>query len=62
MPEIGPQFRRSVLGTLIEKALGAAGGRISGPGGAAKLLGVKPTTLRSKIRRLGLDPRRHHDD
>jgi len=47
----------------IEKALKAAeGGRINGPGGAAELLGVKPTTLRSKIKRLGLDPRRHRDD
>jgi PAS domain S-box-containing protein len=42
----------------IEKALGAADGRISGPGGAAELLGVKPTTLRSKMQNLGLDPRR----
>ncbi len=47
----------------IEKALRvAAGGRINGPGGAAELLGVKPTTLRSKIKRLGLDLRRFRDE
>ena len=40
----------------IAKALEAAGGRISGPGGAAERLGLKPTTLRSKMERLGLDP------
>jgi PAS domain S-box-containing protein len=41
----------------IAKALEAAEGRISGPGGAAELLGLKPTTLRSKMQRLGIDPR-----
>ncbi|MEC9434426.1 MAG: sigma 54-interacting transcriptional regulator [Pseudomonadota bacterium] len=39
----------------IEAALKAAGGRVSGPGGAAELLGLKPTTLYSRIRRHGLD-------
>jgi len=34
----------------IEAALREAGGRIYGPGGAAALLGVKPTTLASRIR------------
>jgi transcriptional regulator with GAF, ATPase, and Fis domain len=42
----------------ITKVLEAAGGRISGPGGAAERLGLKPTTLRSRMQRLGLDPRR----
>ncbi len=42
----------------IAKALEAAGGRVSGPGGAAETLGIKPTTLRSRMERLGLDPRR----
>jgi transcriptional regulator with GAF, ATPase, and Fis domain len=40
----------------IQKALEVSGGRISGPGGAAELLGMKPTTLRSRMQRLG--PRR----
>jgi formate hydrogenlyase transcriptional activator len=40
----------------IVKVLETAGGRIRGPGGAAELLGLKPTTLRSRMQRLGLDP------
>jgi transcriptional regulator with GAF, ATPase, and Fis domain len=42
----------------IVKAMEAADGRISGSGGAAEMLGLKPTTLRSKMERLGLDPRK----
>jgi len=42
----------------IARALEAAEGRLSGPGGAAEKLGIKPTTLRSRMTRLGLDPRR----
>ena len=38
----------------IRAALEASGGKVSGPGGAAEKLGVKPTTLYSRIRRLGL--------
>ena len=33
-----------------------ANGRVSGPNGAAALLGVKPTTLYSRIKTLGLSP------
>ena len=36
----------------IRMALKTAGGKISGPGGAAELLGVKPTTLASRIKAL----------
>jgi formate hydrogenlyase transcriptional activator len=46
----------------ILKALEAAGGQIRGSGGAAELLGLKPTTLRSRMQRLGLDPRRLRDE
>jgi len=42
----------------ISKVLGLTGGKVSGPGGAAELLGLKPTTLRSRMERLGMDPRR----
>ena len=35
-------------------ALEATHWRISGPSGAAKLLGLRPTTLASKIKALGL--------
>ncbi|WP_374631834.1 sigma 54-interacting transcriptional regulator [Ferrovibrio sp.] len=38
----------------IRAALDACGGKIFGPGGAAELLGVKPTTLASRIKTLGL--------
>ena len=39
---------------LIRAALRAAGGKVYGPGGAADLLGVKPTTLASRMKSLGL--------
>jgi len=39
----------------IRGALAQAGGRVSGPGGAAELLGVKATTLASRMKTLGID-------
>jgi transcriptional regulator with GAF, ATPase, and Fis domain len=48
-------FRRRNL----ERALGQSGGRVSGPNGAAELLGVPPSTLADRIRVLGIEkPRR----
>lgn len=41
----------------IERALSLTGGRVEGPYGAAGILEVNPQTLRSKMRRLGIDPR-----
>jgi transcriptional regulator of acetoin/glycerol metabolism len=38
----------------IRAALKAADGKVSGPGGAAQLLGLKPTTLASRIKSLGI--------
>jgi transcriptional regulator with GAF, ATPase, and Fis domain len=38
----------------IERALRRCGGRIEGPGGAARLLGLHPNTLRSKMNKLGV--------
>jgi len=38
----------------IVAALAQANGKISGPRGAAELLGMKPTTLTSRIKALGL--------
>jgi transcriptional regulator with GAF, ATPase, and Fis domain len=38
----------------IRRALRRAGGKVSGHGGAAELLGIKPTTLASRIKALGL--------
>ena len=48
--------RRAAEKADIEKALSLAGGRVSGPGGAAVLLGVKPTTLASRIKAHGIRP------
>jgi len=41
----------------IRKVLDLVGGKISGPGGAAEILGLKPTTLRSRMEKLGVTPR-----
>ncbi len=38
----------------IERALGLTDGRVSGPSGAAALLGIKPTTLASRMKALGI--------
>jgi transcriptional regulator with GAF, ATPase, and Fis domain len=43
----------------IAAALRHAGGKIYGSDGAARLLGMKPTTLLSRLVRLGLKPTRH---
>jgi transcriptional regulator with GAF, ATPase, and Fis domain len=39
----------------IEQALIRAGGRVEGPRGAAAILGVNPHTLRSRMKKLGVD-------
>jgi hydrogenase-4 transcriptional activator len=39
----------------IESTLAATFGRVEGPFGAARLLGVNPHTLRSRMRKLGID-------
>jgi formate hydrogenlyase transcriptional activator len=44
---------------MIERALTAAGGRVSGPSGAAERLGLPPSTLESKIRRFNIDKLRY---
>jgi PAS domain S-box-containing protein len=44
--------RQSIL-----HALEAAQGKVFGPAGAAEMLGLKPTTLASRIKRLGIEPR-----
>lgn len=47
--EMERRERENVLAVLD-----SAGWRIKGPGGAAELLGVKPTTLLSRLKRMGL--------
>ena len=39
----------------IELALCASGGRVSGSNGAARALGLPPSTLDLRIKRLGID-------
>jgi transcriptional regulator with GAF, ATPase, and Fis domain len=48
--EMKQQERRNLLAALT-----AADWKVSGPGGAAELLGVKPTTLASRIKSMGID-------
>jgi transcriptional regulator with GAF, ATPase, and Fis domain len=38
----------------IMRALQQAGGKVSGPGGAAELLGMRPTTLSSRLKVMGI--------
>ncbi len=45
----------------IESALASTGGKLYGPGGAALRLGLEPSTLQSKMRKLGIDRRRFID-
>ena len=40
---------------VIEDALAKANGKIYGPAGAAEMLGLKPTTLYGKMRKLGIE-------
>lgn len=42
----------------ITEVLKLAGGKIDGPGGAAELLGINPSTLRSRLDKLGVSYRR----
>lgn len=46
---------RQAIGRIVGESRRRAGER---PGGAAETLGIKPTTLRSRMERKGLDPRR----
>jgi formate hydrogenlyase transcriptional activator len=50
-------FRRSAIEDrrMIDSALAEAGGRVSGPSGAAALLGLPPSTLESKIRSMNIN-------
>ncbi len=50
--------QRVAIGAALERS----GGRIYGPGGAAELLGLKPSTLQSRMKKLGMVPRRNQLD
>ena len=45
----------SAMVSHIERALSATHGRIEGPFGAARMLGVNPHTLRARMRKLGIE-------
>ena len=57
LAEVEKEFAESER-KIIESALEASGGRVSGENGAAAKLGVPPQTLDSKIASLGIDKRR----
>ena len=38
----------------IRRALAATNGKVHGEGGAAQLLGINPSTLRSRMQKLGI--------
>ena len=44
---------------MIERALEETSGRVSGPDGAAAILGVPASTLESKIKRFTIDKLRY---
>lgn len=46
----------------IERVLAHTEGRIEGKGGTADVLGINPHTLRSRMRKLGIDWTRYRDD
>ncbi|GAB4353334.1 MAG: hypothetical protein Kow0073_09450 [Immundisolibacter sp.] len=48
-----------VIAAHIEQALRATRGRVDGPHGAARLLGVNPSTLRAKLRKHRIDAADH---
>lgn len=50
----GPYRLDDVMAAHIRKAMETAGGRVEGRGGAAELLGVKPGTLRHRMRKMGI--------
>ena len=52
----GIQTLQEIEKDHIVHALRAAKGKVSGRGGAAELLGLKPTTLGSRMKKLGVSP------
>ncbi len=57
--EAAPLNLDAAMASHIENALAKSYGRIEGPHGAARLLGINPHTLRARMRKLGIDWRRH---
>jgi len=55
-PSIPGHFLKldEMMSLHIQRALKMTNGRIHGPDGAAELLGINPSTLRSRIKKLGI--------
>jgi formate hydrogenlyase transcriptional activator len=51
---LGARTLAEVERSHIEAVLEAKGWRVSGPNGAAKVLGMKPTTLEARMKKLGI--------
>jgi transcriptional regulator with GAF, ATPase, and Fis domain len=56
LPVLTDSELRNLTRDNLLAALRATSGRIAGPGGAAELLGLKPSTLASRLRKLGIEP------
>ncbi len=56
-PDIPVPTLEEAISASITTALARTRGKIYGEGGAAALLGLKPSTLQSKMRKLGIDRR-----
>jgi formate hydrogenlyase transcriptional activator len=54
LPAAAPGHFDDEVRGVIERALDHAGGRVYGPGGAAALLGLRPTTLQGKMKKYGI--------
>jgi formate hydrogenlyase transcriptional activator len=57
-PDRAPRSLAEVERAAILDALRACGGTIEGPGGAALILGLHPNTLRSRVKKMGIELRR----
>ncbi len=52
--EIGPLLLDEVMSRHIQQVLKITRGKIHGEGGAAELMGINPSTLRNKMKKLGV--------
>jgi transcriptional regulator with GAF, ATPase, and Fis domain len=52
---IGEDGFRSLERQNVVNALEQCGWRVAGPGGAAELLGLRPSTLEYRLKRLGIE-------
>ncbi|MBN2875722.1 MAG: sigma 54-interacting transcriptional regulator [Spirochaetales bacterium] len=55
MAVLQPRSLAQAQREAIRSALVSSGGKVYGPGGAAELLGMKPSTLQSAMKRLGIN-------